>query len=226
MPIKTLRDERRLAGRERNQACLRRAQARSSRWYCFRRWRRRGRRRARRRPGTSRSCRDSTRDISITDATTDSAADVPLNTPDASGTCPTGQKACTSSAGTRCIATSACCVNADCPGTCQTCNPIRACVAAVSQDDPNGRCSGTCDTTGACRSKKGQTCQTVAAGCASGTTCSADGIAATPLARARAKPAISLATSVFVLASAVADLVDADDAKLAMEAALDRILDP
>jgi alpha-tubulin suppressor-like RCC1 family protein len=66
-------------------------------------------------------------------------------------------------------------VDADCPGNCQSCNTSHACVAAVSQDDPNGRCAGTCDATGACKSKKGQTCQTVATGCASGTTCAPDG---------------------------------------------------
>ncbi len=50
-----------------------------------------------------------------------------------------------------------------------------ACVAAVSMDDPNGRCAGTCDASGACKSKQGQTCNTVAAGCVGGTTCSPDG---------------------------------------------------
>ena len=118
---------------------------------------------------------DSTTDIPIPDAATDNVPDLPLNTPDAPGTCPTGQKACTSAGSTTCIATVACCANADCAGTCQTCNTSHACVAAVSQDDPNGRCAGTCDTTGTCKSKKGQTCQTVAAGCASGTSCSSDG---------------------------------------------------
>jgi alpha-tubulin suppressor-like RCC1 family protein len=49
------------------------------------------------------------------------------------------------------------------------------CVAAVSMDDPNGRCAGTCDASGACKSKQGQTCNTVAAGCVGGTTCSPDG---------------------------------------------------
>jgi alpha-tubulin suppressor-like RCC1 family protein len=42
-------------------------------------------------------------------------------------------------------------------------------------DDPNGRCAGTCDSTGACKSKQGQTCNTVSAGCISGTVCSPDG---------------------------------------------------
>ena len=118
---------------------------------------------------------DSAPDVSMPDAAADNAPDLPLSPPDGNGTCPTGEKACTSSSGTTCIATSACCVNADCAGTCQTCNTSHACVAAVSQDDPNGRCAGTCDTTGVCKSKKGQTCQTVAVGCASGTTCSTDG---------------------------------------------------
>jgi hypothetical protein len=36
-------------------------------------------------------------------------------------------------------------------------------------------CAGTCDSTGACKSKQGQTCQTVAAGCAAGTFCSPEG---------------------------------------------------
>lgn len=49
------------------------------------------------------------------------------------------------------------------------------CVAAKSMDDPNGRCAGTCDAAGTCKGKQGQTCNTVAAGCVSGTTCSPDG---------------------------------------------------
>ncbi len=105
----------------------------------------------------------------------DAPSDVSADAPDVGGTCPTGQKACMGSSGTVCIAASACCVNADCPGTCQTCDATHACGAVLSQDDPSGRCAGTCDATGACKSKKGQTCQTVAAGCASGTTCSPDG---------------------------------------------------
>jgi len=79
---------------------------------------------------------DSAPDISIPDTATDSAPDLPLSPPDGNGTCPTGEKACTSASGTTCIATSACCTNADCAGTCQTCNTSHACVAAVSQDDP------------------------------------------------------------------------------------------
>ena len=50
-----------------------------------------------------------------------------------------------------------------------------ACVAVKSAADPNGRCAGTCDASGACKSKQGQTCNTVPAGCVSGTTCSPDG---------------------------------------------------
>jgi alpha-tubulin suppressor-like RCC1 family protein len=105
----------------------------------------------------------------------DAPSDVLADAPDVGGTCPTGQKSCIGSSGTTCIAASACCANADCPGTCQSCDTSHACSAVVSQDDPNGRCAGTCDATGGCKSKKGQTCQTVAAGCASGTTCSPDG---------------------------------------------------
>ena len=56
-----------------------------------------------------------------------------------------------------------------------SCNSSHACVAATSQDNPNGRCAGTCDASGACKSKQGQVCNTVAAGCVSGTTCSPDG---------------------------------------------------
>jgi hypothetical protein len=64
-----------------------------------------------------------------------------------------------------------CCTNSDCRGTCQSCSTSHTCVAVVNADDPNGRCLGTCDATGACKSKKGQSCQTVTSGCASGTTC-------------------------------------------------------
>lgn len=49
------------------------------------------------------------------------------------------------------------------------------CTAVKSQDDPTG-CTGTCDAIGACKAKKGQTCQSVAGGCLTGTTCSPDGI--------------------------------------------------
>jgi hypothetical protein len=66
-----------------------------------------------------------------------------------------------------------CVTRSDCPGVCQTCTNL-VCTATKSQDDP-GQCAGTCDSTGACRSKQGQTCQTVAAGCAGGTYCSPDG---------------------------------------------------
>jgi len=108
----------------------------------------------------------------VADTAKDIVPDPP--TPDAPGTCPAGQKPCSASGS--CIDATACCVPADCPGTCQTCNASHACVAVISQADPNGRCLGTCDSAGACRSKKGQTCQTVAAGCEAGTTCSPDGI--------------------------------------------------
>ena len=63
-----------------------------------------------------------------------------------------------------------CVKRSDCPGVCQTCTNS-ACTAAKSQDD-TGLCAGTCDSTGVCKSKQGQTCQTVAAGCAAGTYCS------------------------------------------------------
>lgn len=72
--------------------------------------------------------------------------------------------------------TGGCCSNSDCLGTCQTCSANHTCVAVLNADDPSGRCAGTCDATGTCKSKKGQSCQTVAAGCASGTTCSPDGL--------------------------------------------------
>jgi alpha-tubulin suppressor-like RCC1 family protein len=97
--------------------------------------------------------------VTVSDGSVDVAIDVP-----ADGPAPTPDGS-----------TGACQANSDCPGTCQMCNASHACVAAVSQDDPNARCTGTCDATGACKSKKGQTCQTVAGGCASGTTCSPDG---------------------------------------------------
>jgi hypothetical protein len=87
------------------------------------------------------------------DVAVDVPADSPAHTPDASaGVCQS---------------------SSDCPGTCQMCNASHACVAAVSQDDPNARCAGTCDATGACKSKKGQTCQ-ASTDCAGGIPC-ADG---------------------------------------------------
>jgi alpha-tubulin suppressor-like RCC1 family protein len=107
-----------------------------------------------------------------TDTPADLGPDAPVTNPDVPGTCPSNQRLC----GTSCIDLSACCTSADCTGTCQTCNTSHACVPAVSQADPTGRCLGTCDSTGTCKSKQGQACQTVAAGCESGTTCSPDGI--------------------------------------------------
>jgi len=83
------------------------------------------------------------------------AADAPMQTPEVGGGCT---------------------ASTDCPGPCQTCSSGHVCVGVVGQDDPSGHCAGTCDSTGACKSKKGQTCQTVASGCASGTTCAPDGI--------------------------------------------------
>lgn len=68
-----------------------------------------------------------------------------------------------------------CCTHSDCP-TCQSCSATHACVDVVNAEDPAGRCAGICDATSTCKSKKGQTCQKVAAGCASGTTCAPDGI--------------------------------------------------
>ena len=85
----------------------------------------------------------------------DVPADAPILTPEVGG-------ACTSST--------------DCPGPCQSCSSGHVCVAIMGQDDPTGRCAGTCDATGTCKSKKGQTCQTVAGGCSSGTTGAPDGI--------------------------------------------------
>lgn len=43
-------------------------------------------------------------------------------------------------------------------------------MAVKNADDPDS-CAGTCDSGGACKSKRGQTCKTVAAGCASDSTC-------------------------------------------------------
>jgi hypothetical protein len=107
----------------------------------------------------------------------DVAADVPVDSPpDSPGTCPGTQQACTAGGVTTCIAAGACCTNSDCAGLCKMCNASHACVAATGQDDPNGRCVGTCDGIGTCKSKQGQTCQTVAAGCVGGTTCSPDGV--------------------------------------------------
>jgi hypothetical protein len=83
------------------------------------------------------------------------ATDVPIQTPEVGG---------------------ACTIATDCPGPCQTCSSGHVCVAVVGQDDPSGHCAGTCDASGTCKSKKGQSCQTVAGGCASGTTCAPDGI--------------------------------------------------
>jgi alpha-tubulin suppressor-like RCC1 family protein len=68
-----------------------------------------------------------------------------------------------------------CCTHSDCP-MCQSCSATHACVDVVNAEDPAGRCAGICDATSTCKSKKGQTCQKVAAGCASGTTCAPDGI--------------------------------------------------
>ena len=85
--------------------------------------------------------------------------------------CPSTMQACTIGGTTTCIALGGCCTNSDCTGTCQTCNSSHACVAAVSQDDPNGRCAGTCDSTGACKSKKGQACTATTGGCITGSTC-------------------------------------------------------
>jgi len=95
--------------------------------------------------------------VTVSDGSVDVAIDVPADSP---APTPDG------SAG-------ACQANSDCPGTCQMCNASHACIAAVSQDDPNARCAGTCDATGACKSKKGQTCQ-VTTDCAGGLPC-ADG---------------------------------------------------
>lgn len=116
-----------------------------------------------------------------------SNTDCPTNAGGQTGTCDTGThtcnyactgstKSCTSGGATVCIPTSGCCTNSDCTGTCQTCDTgTHTCVAAKNMDDPNGRCVGTCDASGACKSKQGQTCNTTAGGCVSGTTCAPDG---------------------------------------------------
>lgn len=68
-----------------------------------------------------------------------------------------------------------CSTAAECP-PCGTCSAVGQCTPLLNQDDPvAGRCAGTCDATGACKSKKGQTCTTVPAGCASSTVCAPDG---------------------------------------------------
>jgi len=90
----------------------------------------------------------------------------------------TANRHCTGAAGICDTATNQCtgCVTRDdCGGACQTCSSGGVCTAVRNQDDP-GRCPGTCDSTGACKSKQGQTCLTVASGCAGGTTCSPDGV--------------------------------------------------
>ena len=97
----------------------------------------------------------------------------------ASGLCVgcTANKYCTGVAATCNTATSQCvgCVQrSDCAGACLTCTN-GACTPVKGQDDSStSMCAGTCDSAGTCKSKKGQTCLTVAAGCAAGTTC-ADG---------------------------------------------------
>ena len=112
-------------------------------------------------PQSTKQCRTAgpdvitTTDVSVAGPDAITPPDVPIQLPDAGGACTTAT---------------------DCPGPCQTCASSHACVAIAGQDDPSGHCAGTCDATGTCKSKKGQACQTVAAGCASGTTCAPDGI--------------------------------------------------
>jgi hypothetical protein len=90
--------------------------------------------------------------------------------------CPSNMKSCTAGGTTSCIPSSGCCTSGDCTGTCMACSAsTHTCVAATNEADPNGRCAGTCDASGACKSKLGQTCNTVAGGCVSGSTCSPDG---------------------------------------------------
>lgn len=97
----------------------------------------------------------------------------------ASGLCVacTANRYCIGAASTCDTTTNHCvgCVRrSDCIGTCQACtNSI--CTAVKGQDDPDF-CAGTCDATGTCKAKKGQTCQSVAGGCVSGTSCSPDGV--------------------------------------------------
>ncbi len=114
--------------------------------------------------------------------------DCPTNAGGQTGTCDTtthacnyacsgSTKSCTVGSTTTCIPMTACCNNSDCTGSCVKCDTsTHACVPAKGMDDPNGRCAGTCDSSGACKSKQGQTCNTVAGGCVSGTTCSPDGV--------------------------------------------------
>jgi streptogramin lyase len=90
--------------------------------------------------------------------------------------CPVNTKACTNGGTTSCIPVGACCKDADCAGTCKTCQVNHQCYAVTNADDPNGRCSGTCDATGLCRSKRGQSCTATAGGCISGLPCSPDGV--------------------------------------------------
>jgi len=97
----------------------------------------------------------------------------------ASGLCVacTANRYCTGAASTCDTTTNQCvgCVKrSDCTGTCQACTDS-VCTVVKSQDD-TGFCAGTCDATGKCKAKKGQTCQSVAGGCVSGTSCSPDGV--------------------------------------------------
>jgi alpha-tubulin suppressor-like RCC1 family protein len=86
-------------------------------------------------------------------------------------TCVAGFKPCAA----LCVTLDKCCSANDCTGTCATCSaPGGTCVPVKSQDDADS-CAGTCDATGVCKSKQGQTCQTTANGCVSGTTCAPDG---------------------------------------------------
>jgi hypothetical protein len=114
-------------------------------------------------------------------------SDCPANAGGQTGTCDTAthtcnysctgtMKSCTIAGTTICIAATACCNDTDCTAACTSCDTTtHACVAVKNASDPNGRCAGTCDASGMCKSKQGQTCNTVAAGCVSGTTCSPDG---------------------------------------------------
>jgi alpha-tubulin suppressor-like RCC1 family protein len=104
------------------------------------------------------------------------AADVPASappdaSPDLSGVtnaCAANMKSCNGA----CIAAGACCVDGDCPGSCQQCGSDHACTAAKRTDDPTGRCSGTCDPAGKCKSKQGQHCTSATSdGCLGGAPC-------------------------------------------------------
>ena len=122
-------------------------------------------------PGADVALPDAVPDVPVRDS---NAPDLPLSPGDTAPTCPSGKVLC----GSQCIDPPpvGCCAASDCTGSCMTCGSDHTCVAAKNQDDPNKVCAGTCDATGACKKKKGQSCQSVATDCVSGTTCSPEGV--------------------------------------------------